>query len=200
MTPENEVHIIDDDEAMRDSLAFMLQMNGLRPLLYESADAFLANMPAGASGCVVADVRMPGLSGIELTRLLKERGFSLPIIIMTGHGDIPLAVEAMKSGAIDFVEKPFNDLVLLAAIRAALARPGSDSGQLRREALDRIEALSSRERDVLHGVIAGKPNKIIAYELGISTRTVEIYRANMMTKTGVKNLAELMRLAMAANL
>ncbi len=201
MTSKGDVHVIDDDDAMRDSLAFMLQMNGYRPLAYESADAFLAGLTDRAAGCVLADVRMPGTSGIELARLMKERGFALPVVIMTGHGDIPLAVEAMKAGAIDFVEKPFSDLVLLAAVRTALDQTtGDDDGRARREAAERVAALSPRERDVLAGVVAGKPNKIIAFELGISNRTVEIYRANMMTKTGARNIADLMRTAMAAGL
>ena len=201
MTSKGDVHVIDDDDAMRDSLAFMLQMNGYRPLAYESADVFLAGLTDRAAGCVLADVRMPGTSGIELARLMKNRGFGLPVVIMTGHGDIPLAVEAMKAGAIDFVEKPFSDLVLLAAVRTALDQTtGGDDGRARREAAERVAALSPRERDVLAGVVAGKPNKIIAFELGISNRTVEIYRANMMTKTGARNIADLMRTAMAAGM
>nr|WP_271068055.1 response regulator FixJ [Caulobacter sp. NIBR1757] len=200
MTSSPPVHVIDDDDAMRDSLAFMLEMNGHRPVLHESADAFLADLPGDAAGCVVADVRMPGVSGIDLARILKERKFGLPIIIMTGHGDIPLAVEAMKAGAVDFVEKPFSDVTLLAAITAAMARPLAQTDSQRQEALDRLAALSPRERDVLAGVVAGKPNKVIAFDLDISARTVEIYRANMMTKTGARNMAELMRIALAAGM
>ncbi|RYF95781.1 MAG: response regulator [Caulobacteraceae bacterium] len=200
MTEKGDVHVIDDDDAMRDSLAFMLDMNGYRSVQYETADDFLSRLPDGPGGCVVADVRMPGTSGVDLARLLTARGFAMPIVIMTGHGDIPLAVEAMKAGAVDFVEKPFSDQTLLTAVRTALDRPTSDEGRISREAMDRVAALSPRERDVLVGVVAGKPNKVIAFELGISIRTVEIYRANMMAKTGSKNMSDLMRTAMAAGL
>lgn len=202
MTPSPPVHVIDDDDAMRDSLAFMLEMNGHRPVLHESADAFLADLPGDEAGCVVADVRMPGVSGIDLARMLKERKFGLPIIIMTGHGDIPLAVEAMKAGVIDFLEKPFSDEALLGAIRNALDSqrnaPAPDAA--RRAAEERLAELSPRERDVLVGVVAGKLNKVIAFELDISPRTIEIYRANLMSKTGARNMAELMRIALAAGL
>lgn len=200
MSSKPSVHIVDDDEAMRDSLAFMLEMNGFEPVLYDSADAFLSAPPADTNGCVLTDVRMPGLSGLDLARQLTGQGFALPIIVMTGHGDIPLAVEAMKAGVVDFIEKPFSDEVLVAALRSAISRPPPGGDSARQQALDRLAGLSPRERDVLAGVVAGKANKVIAFELDISARTVEIYRANMMAKTGARNMAELMRIALAAGL
>lgn len=200
MTTKPSVHVVDDDEAMRDSLAFLLEVSGFTPVLHESADAFLSALPIAGEGCVLTDVRMPGMSGVELARHLTGQGFGLPIIVMTGHGDIPLAVEAMKAGISDFIEKPFSDEVLIRAIKAAISRPAPGGDQARQDALDRLAGLSPRERDVLAGVVAGKANKVIAFELQISARTVEIYRANMMTKTGARNMAELMRIALAAGL
>lgn len=195
------VHVIDDDDGLRQALAFLLEVNGVPARFYVSANAFLE---AGAiePGCIVTDVRMPGLTGLELVRELKDMGVDAPVIVMTGHGDIALAVEAMKAGAVDFIEKPFSDDVLLAAIRGALERIGADgvSGAARQAAEDRLAELSPRERDVLAGVVQGKLNKQIAYELEISPRTVEIYRANLMSKTGARNIAELMRIALAAGL
>lgn len=195
------VHVIDDDEAMRDSLSFLLDIQGFETRVYESAIAFLEALPDLAGGCVLTDVRMPGLSGLELIETLRAQGNDLPVVVMTGHGDVPMAVEAMKAGVIDFIEKPFADDVLLRAVRNALDRleAPSDDGGLK-EAQTRLASLSPRERDVLVGVVAGKANKVIAYDLGISPRTVEIYRANLMTKTGARNMAELMRLALAAGL
>ena len=195
------VHLIDDDDAMRDSLQFMLDVNGLRTVTHASADAFLTDDPDEV-GCIVTDVRMPGTTGIDLVHRLHERGRRWPIIVMTGHGDIPLAVEAMKAGVRDFLEKPFSDQAMLNAVRGALAAgPGPQgSDRARQEAQERLADLSPRERDVLAGVVEGKQNKIIAYELEISPRTVEIYRANLMTKTGARNMAELMRIALAAGL
>jgi two-component system response regulator FixJ len=196
------VHVIDDDEAMRDSLAFLLDIRGFETALYESADAFLAALPTLARGCILTDVRMPGLSGLELVGQLKERGIALPVIVMTGHGDVPMAVEAMKAGVVDFIEKPFEDDALLSAIERALASgPAAAAPSARRaDAEHRLRELSPRERDVLSGVIEGKSNKVIALELSISPRTVEIYRANLMSKTGARNMAELMRIALAAGL
>lgn len=195
------VHVIDDDEAMRDSLAFLLDMQGFETRVYESAVAFLEALPDIPGGCVLTDVRMPGLSGLELIDHLREQGSDLAVVVMTGHGDVPMAVEAMKAGVVDFIEKPFADDVLLRAVRGALDRQGSpqDDGG-RKEAEARLVSLSPRERDVLAGVVAGKANKVIAHDLGISPRTVEIYRANLMTKTGARNMAELMRLALLAGL
>ena len=201
MTSRPPIHVIDDDDAVRDSLAFMLETNGFDPRQYPTADAFLASVTdIPPEGCVITDVRMPGMSGLELVRELKDRGFTLPIIVITGHGDIPLAVEAMKAGVADFVEKPFSDVTLLGAVRSAMTQTRTGGSQARTEAEERLAGLSPRERDVLAGVVAGKANKVIAFELEISARTVEIYRANMMTKTGARNMAELMRIALAAGL
>lgn len=195
------LHVIDDDAGLRDALAFLLEVNGVNARFYESGDAFLAALPV-EEGCLLTDVRMPGLTGLELVRELKDRGVDLPVIVMTGHGDVPLAVEAMKAGVVDFIEKPFSDDVLLAAIKAAFERLKNDvePDAARLAAEGRLAQLSPRERDVLAGVVEGKLNKVIAYELEISPRTVEIYRANLMSKTGARNVADLMRIALAAGL
>lgn len=195
------LHVIDDDAGLRDALAFLLEVNGVDARFYESGDAFLAALPV-EEGCLLTDVRMPGLTGLELVRELKARGIDLPVIVMTGHGDIPLAVEAMKAGVVDFIEKPFSDDVLIIAIHAAFERLKDDvePDASRLAAKARLAQLSPRERDVLAGVVEGKLNKVIAYELEISPRTVEIYRANLMSKTGARNVAELMRVALAAGL
>lgn len=197
----DQLHVIDDDAGLRDALAFLLDVNGVRAQFYESGDAFLAALPIEA-GCLLTDIRMPGLTGLDLVRELQRRGVELPVIVMTGHGDIPLAVEAMKAGVIDFIEKPFSDEVLLSAIQAAFARLKDDvePDAARRAAQARLSRLSPRERNVLDGVVEGKLNKVIAHELEISPRTVEIYRANLMSKTGARNVAELMRIALAAGL
>lgn len=195
------LHVIDDDAGLRDALAFLLEVNGVNARFYESGDAFLAALPV-EEGCLLTDVRMPGLTGLELVRELKDRGVDLPVIVMTGHGDVPLAVEAMKAGVVDFIEKPFSDDVLLAAIKAAFERLKNDvePDAARLAAEGRLAQLSPRERDVLAGVVEGKLNKVIAYELEISPRTVEIYRANLMSKTGARNVADLMRIALAVGL
>lgn len=196
------VHVIDDDDALRDSLSFLLGTARLNVKTYESAEAFLAALPDANSGCIITDVRMPDMSGVDLLRKLNELQIALPVIIITGHGDVQLAVEAMKIGAADFIEKPFDDEVLLNAVRAALDRWEDKSREIseRSSYVEKLEALSSRERDVLEGLIAGKANKVIAFDLGISPRTVEIYRANVMTKTGANSLPELVRMAMLAGL
>jgi len=202
MAEKTVVHVIDDDAAMRDSLAFLLDVNGFRPEVFESSNAFLAKVANSAPACVISDIRMPGMNGIELVRKLKSDGNECPVILITGHGDVALAVEAMKAGAVDFIEKPFDDAVLLDAIRAALEARSSSPGDSasRAEAQSRLAELSPRERDVLQGVVAGKINKIIAHELSISPRTVEVYRANLMAKTGARSVSELMRIALAAGL
>ena len=196
------IHIIDDDAAMRDSLAFLLDVNGFAPQTYESADAFLGGAAAASPVCVISDIRMPGMNGIELVRKLKSSGAACPVILITGHGDVALAVEAMKAGAVDFIEKPFDDAALLGAIRAALElHPASEiDSSARKEAEARLAELSPRERDVLQGLVAGKINKVIAHDLSISPRTVEVYRANLMAKTGARSMSELMRIALAAGL
>ncbi|WP_262272467.1 response regulator FixJ [Microvirga yunnanensis] len=198
MQSDVAVHVVDDDVAVRKSLAFLLASEGLPVRLHESALAFLDDAPAVETGCIVTDVRMPGIDGIELIRRLKSRGVLLPVIVMTGHADVPMAVEAMKEGAVDFLEKPFGDEVFLAAVRSALARQEKSShhGTQVAEVQRRFDALSERERQVLDGLVAGKANKVIAYDLGISPRTVEIYRANVMAKMQAKSLSELVRLAL----
>lgn len=192
------VHLIDDDEAMRTSLAFLLDSAGLTNAVYPSAEAFLDQVDE-ARGCVITDIRMPGMSGMELVSFLKSKGAQLPIVVITGHGDVPLAVEAMKNGVLDFLEKPFDDDVLLDAIRRALADQKPEPATPGDSTFASVLAtLSPRETEVLRGVVDGKANKIIAYELGISPRTVEVYRANVMAKTGAKGLSELVRMAMLA--
>ena len=194
------VHLIDDDEAIRVSLSFVLEMNDLPSRTYRSAEEFLAVSETLTMGCVVTDVRMPEMSGLELVRRLKERMVMLPVIVITGHGDVPLAVEAMRAGVIDFIEKPFDDVVLLRSIRMALdATVASDMHAQERLRFEQVLAtLSGRETEVLRGVIAGKMNKVIAFDLGISPRTVEVYRANVMSKTHANGLSELVRFALLA--
>lgn len=192
------VHVIDDDADVRQSLAFLLSTAGLAVRVYESAVAFLAALPSVQDGCIVTDVRMPDVDGLELQRRLRESGVGLPVIVMTGHADVTLAVKAMKAGAVDFIEKPFDDKVLLSAIQSALSHHARDaeSDARRAEVRARLDLLSKREREVLDGLVAGKPNKVIAYDLGISARTVEVYRANVMTKMRADSLSELVRLVL----
>ncbi len=201
--PDNSmVHVIDDDEAVRDSLQFLLGSAKLQVATYDSATAFLAALAGIKGGCVVTDVRMPRMSGIELLRKLKASGIELPVIVMTGHGDISLAVEAMKEGAVDFLEKPYDDEALLKAVHAALDRYARET---KREAeksqiRERLALLSQREREVLEGLIAGQANKVIAANLKISPRTVEIYRAHVMTKMQADSLSDLVRVSLMAGL
>ncbi|WP_420969745.1 response regulator FixJ [Bradyrhizobium sp. B120] len=191
--------VIDDDAAMRDSLAFLLDVNGFCVATYETAIEFLDEVASGPADCIVSDIRMPGMSGLELLRKLKADRVGCPVVLITGHGDVSLAVEAMKAGAVDFIEKPFQDEGLLRAINSALeAKPADDAAKRQAEA--RLADLSSRERDVLQGLLAGKINKVIAHDLGISPRTVEVYRANLMAKTDVRSMSELMRIAITAGL
>lgn len=200
MPHKGHVYVIDDDPAMRDSLEFLLDSADYAVTLYESALTFLDSMPNLPFGCIVSDVRMPGMDGMDLLKQLKSERARLPVVMMTGHGDVPLAVEAMKSGVADFLEKPFDDEQLLSAVRAALdSKVSEDRNDTEKQRFEGMLAgLSPREQDVLRGVVAGKPNKIIAYELGISPRTVEVYRANVMTKTGAASLSELVRMALLA--
>ena len=197
MTGKGPVYVIDDDDAMRDSLQFLLDSANFDTRLFETAQAFLEALPAITSGCVVSDIRMPGIDGIELLKRVKSAKVSLPVIIMTGHGDIPLAVEAMKLGAIDFLEKPFEDDRLLARIEAALqqAEAGVRNEALTQEIVARVKSLSPRERQVMDGLVAGLSNKVIARDYDISPRTIEVYRANVMTKMQASSLSELVRLA-----
>jgi two-component system response regulator FixJ len=196
------VHVVDDDEAMRDSMAFLLRAENFQVQTYADATAFLNALPQIKGGCVVTDVRMPGMSGIELLQRLRELKVSVPIIVVSGHGDVPLAVEAMKTGALDFIEKPFDDDVFLRAVRTALSAHAVDSQREAQKATinSRLESLSNREREVLEGLVAGHPNKTIAYDLGISPRTVEIYRANVMEKMQAGSLSDLVRMALVGGL
>lgn len=207
MGSEGLVHVIDDDDAARDALLFLLETEGVVAVGHPSADSFLRDPEAGLTcGCIVTDVRMPGTTGIELLQQLRQRGSAVPVIVITGHGDIALAVEAMKAGARDFLEKPYRDDALVTAVRTALAGAHGDEGgevgvrgaSERTVACNRFAGLSPREREVLDGVVAGSSNKTIARDLGISPRTVEVYRANLMTKTQATSLSHLVRLAMAA--
>lgn len=202
MPNELVVHVIDDDEAARDALRFLLEAADLTAPTYESASAFLSRLPELESGCIITDVRMPDMSGIDLLRQLRSIGINWPVIVITGHGDIALAVEAMKLGAADFFEKPYDDEALLASIKAALARRDDESQResTKIEIKRRITELSQRERQVLDGLVAGQPNKNIAGDLSISPRTVEIYRANVMTKMRASSLSELVRMALVAGI
>ncbi|MDJ0511945.1 MAG: response regulator FixJ [Methyloceanibacter sp.] len=199
MSANPVIHIVDDDEAVRQSLAFMLGSAGLPVRVYESAVAFLEDIDPSVSGCLVTDVRMPDMTGIELLGRIKDKVPFMPAIVITGHGDIPLAVEAMKAGAVDFIEKPFEDEVLLKAVEAALKKADGDGDTQTREILGRLANLSERERQVLEGLVAGQANKVIAAAYGISPRTVEVYRANVMTKMQAKSLSELVRMAVLAH-
>jgi two-component system response regulator FixJ len=202
MQPGSLVHVIDDDDAVRESLAFLLKTANIEVRTYESATAFLSSLPNAGSGCIITDVRMPEISGVELLRRLNELKIGIPVIVITGHGDVQLAVEAMKTGAVDFIEKPFDDDLLLTAVKSALGRweKGARQEAERATLLAALATLTSRERDVLEGLVAGKPNKIIAFDLGISPRTVEIYRANVMTKMSAGSLSDLVRMALHAGL
>ncbi|MGB3387303.1 MAG: response regulator FixJ [Pseudaminobacter sp.] len=192
------VHVIDDDDEVRRSLAFLLVAAGMQARVHESATAFLEVLPGIRSGCVVTDVWMPDMTGIDLLRHLRAEEVGLPVIVMTGQGDVPLAVEAMKIGAHDFLEKPFDDDTLLASVRRALGAWERDARHTaeRLKYRSRLAALSGRERNVFDGLVAGHPNKVIAHMHGISPRTVEIYRANVMSKMKASSLSELVRMAM----
>lgn len=202
MAGEAVVHVVDDDDAVRRSLAFLLASDGLPVRVHDSADAFLRQIDGMQEGCVVTDVRMPGVDGLEFLRRLWDIGLTTPVIVMTGHADVAMAVEAMKRGAVDFIEKPFSDDVFLSAVRAALASRQTLSRESARaaEAKERLARLSERERQVLDKLVAGKPNKVIGFELSVSARTIEIYRANVMTKMQAASLSELVRMAIAAGL
>jgi two-component system response regulator FixJ len=200
MAADPIVHVIDDDEAVRQSIEFLLRTSGVSARTYDSASAFLDALPNVESGCIITDVRMPGISGIDLLRRLGEMRIRIPVIVVTGHGDVPLAVEAMKNGAADFLEKPFDDELLLGSVRSALNRSqeNAERDAERAEVEARLSTLTNREREVLEGLVAGKPNKVIAFDLAISPRTVEIYRANVMTKMEAASLSELVRMALVA--
>lgn len=200
MSPADRiVHLVDDDDAIRRSASFMLKTSGFAVTVYPSGTDLLKER-ALDPGCILLDVRMPDMDGLEVQQALHERGVSLPVIVMTGHGDVHVAVEAMKLGAIDFIEKPFSKAVLLGAIEVGFARLGKDSHGRDRadQARIQLEALTPREREVLQGLVRGHPNKTIGYDHGISARTVEIHRANLMNKLGVSSLSGALRIAFAA--
>lgn len=195
------VHIVDDEESVRKSLAFLLTMAGFTVRQHDSAAAFLEAAPGLGDSCLVTDLRMPEIDGVELLRRLRKNGNAIPSIVITGHGDVPMAVEAMKAGAVDFIEKPFEDATIIAAIERAAAQitrleAADDANAVRA----RLATLTEREREVLAGVVAGHANKTIAYDLDISPRTVEVHRANVMSKMEAHSLAELVRMAIAAGL
>ncbi|MEO6341177.1 MAG: response regulator FixJ [Caulobacteraceae bacterium] len=194
------VCVIDDDEAVRDSLSFLLGTADFAVKTYESALQFLADLPAADGCCVVTDIRMPGMTGLELVNRLNALGLKRPVIVMTGHADVPLAVQAMKAGVSDFIEKPFEDETILNALENAFNREAETAlpDPQRIAILERLSTLSTREKQVLEGLVAGKANKIVAYDLSISPRTVEVYRANVMTKMQAGSLSELVRMALLA--
>jgi len=199
---DNLVYVVDDDEAVRESLSALLEAKSYTVRSFALAREFLAAAPSLRPGCLIADIRMPEMDGLELQRLLTARAFNFPLIVITGHGEVPLAVEAMKAGAIDFIEKPFAAEAILAGIEAGLARLAAtgEDDQAAASAAGRLATLSPREREVLEGLLAGLPNKSIAYDLAISPRTVEIHRAHVMDKMGARSLSELVRFSLAAGL
>jgi two-component system response regulator FixJ len=201
VVPEPLVHVIDDDDAVRESLAFLLETDGLPVRTYDSAEAFLAAIGGERkAGCLIADVRMPGMTGLDLVRRLRELSVDLPVVVITGHADVPMAVEAMKAGVVDFIEKPFEDDVLLGVVRGMLEAQGrADEREAERaDVTRRLATLTGRETEVFNRLVQGAANKVIANDLGISPRTVEIYRANVMAKMAASNLSELVRMGLLA--
>ena len=200
MRNELVVHVVDDDIAIRDSLSFLLDTADIVSRTYDSASALLARADRLEPGCILTDVRMPLMNGLEMVRRLGAIGVRHPVIVMTGHADVPLAIEAMRAGVKDFIEKPFDDEALLSSIQAALAE-GEEAVQQEGQQVElrsRLTSLSARERQVLDGLVAGQANKVIAYDLGLSPRTVEVYRANVMTKMRARSLSELVRMSMVS--
>lgn len=202
MPADGCVYVVDDDEAVREALSGLLEAGGYLCRSFSSAQEFLRAAPTLRPGCLIADIRMPGMDGLALQQLLVDRALHFPLIIVTGHGDVPLAVRAMKSGALDFIQKPFSAKVILDSTKNAMSRIADpqQANALAVEARSRFEALSRREREVLQGLLTGLPNKTIAHELGISPRTVEIHRARVMEKMRARSLSELVRLGLAAGL
>jgi two-component system response regulator FixJ len=200
VTERRLVHLVDDEDAVRRSASFLLRTSGFDVRTYESGVVFLKELKNVEAGCVLLDVRMPEMDGLVVQQQLAERGVGWPVIILTGHGDVPIAVRAMKAGAVDFLEKPFDKATLLRALDTgfALLDRHDAAAASAHEATVRIAALTQREQDVLRGLARGSPNKTIAYDLGISPRTVEVHRASLMTKLDVRSLSEALRLAFAA--
>jgi two-component system response regulator FixJ len=196
--PASTVFIVDDDEAVRASLRLLLKSVGIAAQAFGSAQEFLAGYDPARPGCLVLDIRMPGMSGMELQQHLNMRGAVIPVLFISGHGDVPMAVEAMKNGAFDFLQKPFRDQELIDRVQRALARDGESRVSLSQHSKlrNRLDSLTSREREVLDLMVQGKPNKIMAADLGISQRTVEIHRARVMEKLGVSSLAQAVRMMM----
>lgn len=199
---EFPVYLVDDEKAVRSSIGFMLKTSGIRVVPFENGIEFLKEVKTLEPGCILLDIRMPGMDGLEVQEQLTERGISYPIVVMTGHGDVDVAVRAMKGGAVDFIEKPFDKSVLIAAIQEGFKRIGhaGRADKRREEAQVRLNGLTARELDVLEGLVVGYPNKTIGYDLGISARTVEIHRANLMKKLEVSNLSDLLRIAFSAGM
>ena len=202
MIDKKRVHIVDDEDAIRRSAGYMLKTSGYAVETWQSGTAFLKEVRHVEYGCILLDVRMPDIDGLDVQRALAERGVTMPVVIMTGHGDIGIAVRAMKAGAVDFLEKPFEKAVLLSAIEDAFERIAATDGASARTAEAEIilGSLTAREREVLDGLAQGLPNKTIAYDLGISPRTVEVHRANVMTKLDVRSLSDALRIAFAAGM
>jgi RNA polymerase sigma factor (sigma-70 family) len=194
------VYIVDDDQSIRHAMDLLMRSVGLEYGIFHSGDQFLENYSSEFAGCLVLDIRMPGLGGLELQDRLMQLGSTLPIIFVTGHGDVPMAVEAMQKGAVDFIQKPFRDQELLDRINSAMATDRERRSEQRQKAdvLERISKLTKREKEVLDLVVTGKPNKVIAYELGVSQRTVEIHRARVMEKMQARSLADLVKMHIAA--
>ncbi|MCK6450298.1 MAG: response regulator [Alphaproteobacteria bacterium] len=200
MSDKPAIFVVDDDAAVREGLGALLSVKGYAVATFESAEAFLAGMPAGldaskAGACLLVDLRMPGMSGLDLHRELKRRGIRLPVIVISGHGDIPMAVAALKAGVVDFLEKPFDTDVLLASIGEAVQRAAAPAASGLGDLKERVAQLTPREREVMALVAAGHSNKVVAHRLDIAVRTVEIHRARVMEKTGARNLSELVRMA-----
>ena len=202
MTDSKRVYLVDDDEAIRRSASFMLRNSGYVVKTFGTGVEFLENVKELEAGCILLDVRMPEIDGLQVQQALRERGIAHPVVVMTGHGDVGVAVQAMKGGAVDFIEKPFEKSALLEAIEDGFARLSQERGNLsrRKQAQARLGVLTPREMDVLQGLVRGYPNKTIAYDLGISPRTVEVHRANVMQKLEVASLSEALRIAFAAGL
>ncbi len=202
MSAERVAYVVDDEPTVRRSLALLLRSADFAVQDFDCGEAFLCAAAALPFGCVLLDLRMPGMDGLAVQREMAVRGIKLPVVVVTAHGDVALAVQAMKAGACDFIEKPYDAEVILLAAEAALTRGGEERARARdaADAASRVAALTPREAEVLHGLVAGRSNKVIAFDLGVSSRTVEIHRANLMTKLGARSLSEAVRIALSAGL